>query len=118
MYYLIYKTTCLVNGKIYIGAHSTSTLNDGYLGSGTALKRAISKYGKNNFIREILNICENELEMFTLESQIVNIDFVKENSNYNIFPGGFLGFTSKNTIPVIGIDGKCFRISSIPGIKR
>ena len=33
MYYFIYKTTNLINGKYYIGQHHTEDLNDGYLGS-------------------------------------------------------------------------------------
>ena len=51
----IYKTTNLVNGKIYVGKHEFSKdkrLNSSYLGSGVALKRAIIKYGKENFNRE------------------------------------------------------------------
>lgn len=46
MKYIIYKTTCLVNNMKYIGWHSTNNLNDGYLGSGKYLLRAIDKYGK------------------------------------------------------------------------
>lgn len=46
MYYTIYKTINKINGKFYIGAHATSNINDGYLGSGTSLLHAMKKYGK------------------------------------------------------------------------
>jgi hypothetical protein len=40
--YIIYKTTNLVNDKIYVGQHYTSA-NDGYLGSGKILDKSIKK---------------------------------------------------------------------------
>lgn len=60
----IYMTTCLVNGKIYIGRHEGS--DDNYLGSGTIFKKALKKYGKENFKREILRYCNtlHELEIW------------------------------------------------------
>ena len=56
----IYLTTNLVNGKIYIGKHEFSKhkkVNSTYLGSGELFKRAVKKYGKENFKRKILRLC-------------------------------------------------------------
>lgn len=58
----IYKTTCLVNGKIYIGKHEGSE-SDNYLGSGTVFEFALKKYGRKNFKREILRRCETLHEL-------------------------------------------------------
>lgn len=57
--YYIYMTTNKITGMKYIGKHY-GELDDKYLGSGTILKRAISKYGKDNFEKTILFISENE----------------------------------------------------------
>ena len=38
-YFYLYKVTNMINGKIYIGVHSTDNLNDSYMGSGVALHR-------------------------------------------------------------------------------
>jgi len=56
-YYFIYLVENLLNGKKYVGFHSTYDLNDLYYGSGTYIKRAIKKYRKKNFKREILEFC-------------------------------------------------------------
>jgi len=32
MFYTIYQTTCLINGKVYVGMHKTENLNDNYSG--------------------------------------------------------------------------------------
>jgi histidinol phosphatase-like enzyme len=88
MKYTIYKTTNLINDKIYIGKHKTINPNDNYLGSGTAIKHAIKKYGRENFVKEILYIFDNEADMNAKEKELVTLDFIKENTNYNETLGG------------------------------
>lgn len=87
-YHIVYKTTNLINGKIYIGKQSTNDLDDGYLGSGKLLKQAIKKYGKHNFEREIISLFENEKEAYILEQKLVDLDFIKRDDTYNLKCGG------------------------------
>lgn len=37
-YHIIYRTTCTVTNRYYIGMHSTDDLDDRYLGSGVRLR--------------------------------------------------------------------------------
>lgn len=88
MLYTIYKVTNRINGKIYIGKHQTKDLNDDYMGSGKHLKNAIAKYGIENFEKEIMHVFDNEAEMNSKEAELVTEEFVKEDTNYNLCPGG------------------------------
>ena len=63
-YHFIYKTMNLLSGRYYIGMHSTDELNDGYLGSGTLLRRSINKHGKENHSIEILEFLNSREEFF------------------------------------------------------
>lgn len=86
--YIVYKTTNLISGKIYIGVHGVKSLNDSYLGSGINLKKAIKKYGKGNFTRVTLFTFENELDAYNKEAEIVNIEFISRLDTYNSCVGG------------------------------
>lgn len=88
MYHFVYKTTNNITGKIYIGAHSSKTINDSYLGSGKNLKDSIKNYGKENFTRTILEFFKTREEAFKREAELVTESFIKENTNYNMCPGG------------------------------
>ena len=54
-FYYVYQITNKINGKIYIGQHSTLDIEDGYFGSGRVLRLALKKYGKESFTKEVLN---------------------------------------------------------------
>jgi hypothetical protein len=88
MKYIIYKTTNKINNKFYIGKHQTNNINDCYLGSGVALKKAIIKYGKEAFVREILFIFNNIHDMNNKEKEIVTDILVKNKNCYNLGVGG------------------------------
>jgi hypothetical protein len=99
MFYTVYKTTNLVNGKIYVGLHVTKDLNDDYLGSGKQIQAAVKKYGRDNFKREYIKICETPEEMYNLEAEIVNEDFVKSPNTYNMKTGGTGSWSHVNANP-------------------
>lgn len=88
MYFTIYETTNLVNGKKYRGAHVCENLNDSYIGSGNLLKKAISKYGFTNFEKKILLECDSLQHMFEQEALYVNSSWVNDSSTYNLKIGG------------------------------
>lgn len=92
MKYTVYKTTNLLNGKIYIGKHQTNNPDDDYLGSGDAFLAAKEKYGKENFKKEVLFVFDTEAEMNAKEAELVTEEFVNRNDNYNLCPGGKGGF--------------------------
>ena len=88
--YFIYITTNLINGKQYIGQHQ-GYLDDKYLGSGVNLIKAIKKYGKENFKREILEFCKKE-ELDLKEQYWIKYYNAYENENfYNLSKGGQKG---------------------------
>jgi len=88
MFYTVYKIINKVNGKFYIGCHKTEVLDDGYMGSGKILKRAIKKHGLENFVKEILHVYGSAEEMFAKEKELV---YVSEET-YNLKQGGSGGF--------------------------
>ena len=87
---IIYKTVNVLNGKFYIGQDSKN--NPEYLGSGTLLKRAIEKYGKENFIKEIVEVCSTKTELNEREKYWIKETKAQE-IGYNIAEGGNGGNT-------------------------
>ncbi len=87
---VIYKTTNLITGKIYIGQDSK---NDNiYLGSGNLIKKAIKKYGKDNFKKEILWFASSQLELNEKEAFFIETyNSRNKDIGYNIAYGGTNG---------------------------
>jgi len=77
-YHYIYKTTCNVTNRYYIGMHSTNNMDDdGYMGSGKRLRYSIRKHGKDNHTKEIVEYCDTREKLSIREEEIVNSDLVK-----------------------------------------
>jgi group I intron endonuclease len=77
----------MINGKVYIGQDAFGRAD--YFGSGKLIKRAIDKYGKNNFVKEIIEECDdkhilNEREKFWIKYY----DSTNTSIGYNIRLGG------------------------------
>lgn len=88
MIYTVYKITNTINNRYYIGVHKTTNPNDSYYGSGLVIKEAIKKYGKENFIKEILFTFENKEEAYNKEKELVNSETLKDPLIYNVQIGG------------------------------
>jgi hypothetical protein len=88
VHHILYKITNTQDGKFYVGAHSTEDLDDRYFGSGTRIIRAVKKYGRDAFIKEIVCEFENEFQMYHAERLLVDEDFIKRDDTYNIVVGG------------------------------
>ena len=66
---IIYKTTNLINGKIYIGRATGIRVKNNYFGSGKLLKRAIIKYGQENFRRITIDVADSIVQLNLKESR-------------------------------------------------
>lgn len=124
MKYIVYKTTCLINGKIYIGVHGTENpdVPDGYIGDGIAtyftyfikhpkwpFQHAVAKYGIENFKREILYTYDSEKDAYLKEEELVNAEFIAREDTYNIALGG--QYIKKTSSPIyqFTLDGKLIK---------
>jgi hypothetical protein len=96
-YHYIYVTVNMINKKKYIGKHSTNNLEDSYIGSGKTLRKAIAKYGKQNF-KKIILFCLNSVEeALDMEKKIVNEEIYESKDFYNLKEGGHGGVYSNET---------------------
>ena len=87
---IIYKTTNLINGKIYVG--QTTKIGapyKSYFGSGQLIHRAIEKYGVKNFKKEILCKCTTHDELNEQERYWISfLDSKNRKVGYNLESGG------------------------------
>lgn len=94
-YHFVYKTTNTVNGKYYVGMHSTDYLEDGYIGSGKKLWNSIRKYGRDKFVIERIEFFETRELLVEREKALVNEDLLKDPMCMNLMKGGEGGFISE-----------------------
>ena len=66
----VYKITCLVTGEYYFGSSFRAKSNR-YWGSGRKIKELIAKYGKENFVKEILEEFDDRTEAHRVENEYI-----------------------------------------------
>ncbi len=93
-FYYIYIISNKINNKKYIGRRKYIGKNinaDRYIGSGKNLKKAIKKYGIENFEKEILCECSSYKEICSLEKYYISLyNAIYDKSFYNLHEGGEL----------------------------
>lgn len=88
MKHLVYKISNKTTLHYYIGVHSTENEDDGYMGSGTLIRRAIKEFGVGCFEKTILHTFETRKEALSKEKEIVNNKLLKDELCYNLVIGG------------------------------
>ncbi len=88
MHHYVYEVRNIINGHVYVGKHTTDDLNDGYMGSGTALSAAIVEFGLESFRKTVLSHHASEDDAFEEEALIVTMEFVERDDTYNLRTGG------------------------------
>lgn len=98
MYGYIYKTTNLINGKIYIGQHKSKVFDQKYKGSGMIIRLAFDKYGFDNFKTEIIEWCNTFEELNQKEEYYIEYyNSRNEKIGYNIRIGGIQSRMSESS---------------------
>jgi len=85
----IYCITNSINGKQYVGL-TTRNIEESksYYGSGVYINRSIKKYGKKNFKKEILELCNNDKQLKKQEIHWIQKLNTKAPNGYNLTDGG------------------------------
>lgn len=87
-FHFIYKTTCTVSGRYYVGMHSTNDIEDGYLGSGEHVTRSMRKHGRSSHTREIIKFLPDRDALKKFEKEYITEEMLADPMCMNIAPGG------------------------------
>ena len=85
-----YRTTCLENGKVYVGQKRTEGFRPDYLGSGKLIRRAVKKHGRHVFIVEVLDFHPDKPALDRAEQRAIieHRSLLGREAVYNIADGG------------------------------
>jgi group I intron endonuclease len=114
---IIYKTTNNINGKIYVGKDARN--NPKYIGSGNLIKRAIIKYGFDNFTKEILEVCTDLKQLSNRERfWITELNATNTLVGYNIAEGGQGGNLGEQVNKLIGEKSRKYKSNRTKEVKE
>jgi group I intron endonuclease len=96
-YNYLYKITNKLNNRYYIGVRRHyKKFDNSYYGSGTAIKNAVAKYGRDNFFVEVLSYYPDYESVLKAEKQILE-NHLSDPLCYNLKAGGRGGAHYGNT---------------------
>lgn len=126
MIWIVYRTTCKINGKFYIGVHKTETdeIFDGYYGNGIQIPKhtysithpkypfhfAFKKYGQDQFYRETLAKFDNPIDAYKYEAKLVTPEVINKGNTYNVTAGGGRTHPTKGKVYQYSLEGKLLKI--------
>lgn len=88
-YGYVYVSYNTISGKYYIGLTRSNKFKSSYVGSGVLIRKAINKYGKENFEVKVLEWCFNEQELKDREEYWISYFKASESDKfYNLSIGG------------------------------
>jgi group I intron endonuclease len=99
--YQVYQIENTNNNMYYVGLHNGDIFNNSYYGSGRLITRAVKKYGKDIFDRQVITEFESEEIAKWFEQCVVGIDVAKDDMSYNLVVGGG-GYASGESHPMYG----------------
>ena len=93
-----YMVTNKINGKVYVGSHcwKGEGIDHNYFGSGTAITRAVKKYGKENFQIEVLYFYDTVEECRADEERILTEYNVRDCPHSYNCKNSAIGWTSED----------------------
>lgn len=92
--YTVYRIRNTIDNRYYLGVHKTENPQDEYLGSGIFIRRAIKKYGRQNFIKDILFCFDDKAVAYDKEKELLCESLGDENC-MNLSEGGIGGSNFK-----------------------
>ena len=96
----VYEITNNLNGMKYIGKRSCTCPieDDSYMGSGKSLVNDFKKYGKENFSKKILEVCNTEKKAYSREKYWIEYYNAVRSDNYYNKMYGHTGSIKKKVI--------------------
>lgn len=105
--FIVYEIRNKINNMIYVGMHKCDDDEDYYMGSGTKIREAIIKFGREKFEKRTLYSFSTKEEMIAKEAEIVNDDFVDRLDTYNMIKGGVM---YSDHVLVVNKNGKYLKV--------
>lgn len=84
----VYLIHCNVTNMDYVGLHHSNKFDKNYWGSGSYIKNAVNKYGKENFEQYVLLEAEDDEELNSFEHQMIEQLETMYPNGYNLVEGG------------------------------